>query len=127
MKNITLLFLFVIIVLTVFSCNSEEVVTPQIQQNLLGVWELHNQTGSQANVCDGQLGELVEFTASGVAYFQCPASEVQSVNYTAIDTIITFTDTGVQYGYHLPNDTNLVLTGINLDIVLTYSSNIIYN
>ena len=104
-----------------FSSCDEEIVNPQVQDEILGLWELHGQSGSASELCEN---ELAEFLSDGTAYFQCPGYDVQSTDYTAIDNVITFTQTGVQYSFAMPNDTNLVMTGMNVDRTLTYSRNI---
>ena len=118
--------LSVVIILFFAACDSEQVVDPQVQEDILGLWELHAQTGAAADICDGQLGELAQFSANGQAYFQCPGADIYYASYTAIDNVLTFTDTGLKYNISLPNDTNMILTAIGLDRVLTYSRNLIY-
>ncbi len=118
--------LLIIGALLISSCNSEQPVEPQIQEDILGLWELHAQTGTAADICDGQLGELAQFSANGQAYFQCPGADIYYASYTAVDNVLTFTDTGLQYNISLPNDTNMILTAIGIDRILTYSRNLIY-
>lgn len=110
-----------------FLVSCDEAVAPEVQDEILGLWEMHSQSGELANICDGQLGELAEFTSSGVAYFQCPGAEVTYTDFSCIENTLTYTKTGVQYSVAFPNDTNMILTGINFDRRLTYSRNIYYN
>jgi hypothetical protein len=116
-KNFKNSFLLVIFCTLTFLGCSEEVIAPQIQQNILGLWGLREQTGTAPAVCDG---EKAQFNDNGIAVFQCPGFEGVQTEYSAVNDVLTFTETNVQYSIEKPTDTNLVLTGINIDKTLKY-------
>lgn len=101
--------------LALMSC--EDPVQIQVQDDILGLWELREQSGSATPVCDG---ELAQFNSNGIAGFECPGFKAVTTPYSAVNNILTFTDTGTQYSISKPADTNLVLTGINIDKILKY-------
>lgn len=95
----------------------EDAVQVQVQDDILGLWELREQSGSATPVCDG---ELAQFNANGIAGFECPGFDPVTTPYSAVNNVLTFTDTGIQYNISKPADTNLVLTGVNIDKILKY-------
>lgn len=105
--------------IVVFGCSEEVVAPPQVQSNIIGLWGLREQSGTAPEVCTG---EMAQFNSNGIAVFQCPGFEGVQTEFNAIDDILTFTETNVQYTIQKPTDTNLVLTGINIDKILKYGS-----
>ncbi|MCB0721488.1 MAG: hypothetical protein KDC42_04205 [Ignavibacteriae bacterium] len=114
MKRYLLVFLLAVLI---YAC--EDPVQVQVQDDILGLWALREQSGTATDVCDG---ELAQFNGDGTALFQCPGFDPVSTTYTASNNILTFTETDVQYTISKPADTTLVLTGINIDKTLTYGS-----
>ena len=115
-------FLIILVFLglmSAYGCQDNTVQTnPQVVAGLLATWELRQQSGSQADVC---AGELLLFGSNGIASAQCPGFEIVTTPYSAVDSTITFTDNGLQYNFQITNDdTTLIMTGINVDAVLTY-------
>lgn len=118
-RHLPFLFAIFFLLISIVSGCGEDPVQPQVQDNILGLWVLRSQTGSGTEVCKG---ELAQFTADGIAAFQCPGFDPVTTPYTAISDVLTFTETGLQYTIGKPADTTLVLTGINIEKTLTYGS-----
>lgn len=110
-----LLLIFSLLLLIPVGC--DDPVQVQVQDDILGLWELREQSGSATPVCDG---ELAQFNANGIAGFECPGFDPVTTPYSAVNNLLTFTDTGIQYNISKPADTTLVLTGINIDKTLKY-------
>ncbi len=118
-KNSIKIFTIPIVCFLVLTGCTEEVVAPQIQENIIGTWALRSQSGSAPAICEG---EILQFDNDGIAVSQCPEKQQVVVPYTAANNVLTFTETNVQYNIEKPSDTNLVLTGINVDRILKYGN-----
>ena len=90
-------------------------------QDITGNWQLVRQTGSQQDIC---LGETVNFQTNNVALLQCPGQTQISRTYTTSNSVLAYTETSIQYDYSVGTSsgtTQLVLTGKNVNRVLTYN------
>jgi hypothetical protein len=113
--NLRYILIFTVCMVALMSC--EDPVQIQVQDEILGLWRLREQSGTASNICEN---ELVQFNANGIAGFECPGFEPVTVPYTAANNVLTFTETGTQYSISKPADTTLVLTGITTDKTLKY-------
>ena len=89
--------------------------------DLIGVWELYKQTGALQDVCPN---EILKLSADGTAKLQCPNQTEISRNYTAVNGVLTYTQTGVSFDFYVvtkTSSTTLELYGKNV------SRNLFYN
>jgi hypothetical protein len=89
--------------------------------DLIGVWELYKQTGALQDVCPN---EILKLSSDGTAKLQCPNQTEISRNYTAVNGVLTYTQTGVSFDFYVvtkTSTTTLELYGKNV------SRNLFYN
>jgi len=86
--------------------------------NILGTWQLTSMTGYLQDIC---AGEIVTFDSNGTATLQCPNSNPITRNYTVSNSILSYTETGVQYNITNLSNTTLILEGRNVGRTLNYT------
>jgi hypothetical protein len=89
--------------------------------DLIGTWELYKQTGALQDVCPN---EILKLSADGTAKLQCPNQQEITRNYTAVNGVLTYTQTGVSFDFYVltkSTSTTLELYGKNV------SRNLFYN
>ncbi|MBN1633437.1 MAG: hypothetical protein JW917_04650 [Ignavibacteria bacterium] len=89
--------------------------------DLIGVWELYKQTGALQDVCPN---EILKLSSDGVAKLQCPNQTEIIRNYTAVNGVLTYTQTGVSFDFYVVTKAStptLELYGKNV------SRNLFYN
>ena len=88
--------------------------------DIVGNWELYNQSGTIQDVCEN---EIIIFSKDGKAVLQCPDGKPITRLYTAKNGILTYTETGVKFKFDIKSDkkiTILELYGQNVGRNLFY-------
>ncbi|MEO8513070.1 MAG: hypothetical protein ABI543_05900 [Ignavibacteria bacterium] len=91
---------------------------------LQGNWTLIYNAGTTLDICPG---EMVSFPSNtgGTADLQCPEnSNVIQRDYSVSGTTLTYTSSNVQYAVSFTQNNELVLTGINNNRLLYYTTTI---
>lgn len=98
-------------------------VITQPTGNIQGSWTLIYNAGTTLDICPG---ETVQYPSStgGTATLQCPNQSSIDRDYSVSGSTLTYTSSGMQYTYSFTTDNQLVLTGINNNRLLYYSSGI---
>lgn len=93
--------------------------TGQIQ----GSWTLIYNAGTTLDICPG---ENVTFPSNsgGTATLKCPEQPPIDRNYSVSGSTMTYTSTSIQYSVSFTTNNELVLTGINNNRLLYYTSGI---
>jgi hypothetical protein len=123
MKSI-LRFLFYIltfsIILTSIGCSSSSKLESADAADILGSWELYDQSGVIQDVCSK---ETLGFTKDGKAVLQCPGSKPIIRLYSIKNGILTYTETGIKFKFNIKSEnsvTRLELYGQNVGRNLFY-------
>ncbi len=120
-------FLFKFAVLFAFICSlpfvgsdcDDGIIGSGITGDIVGTWQLTSVTGNLQDICKG---EVVKYDSTGIAVLQCPNSSPITRHYTVSNSILTYTETGVQYDITTLSNTTLVLVGRNnLGRTLSYT------
>ena len=115
------LLLLAFVSLSFMASNCNDILNALTSDDVVGTWTLTNQGGAQYDICNG---ETVTFTSS-TATLTCPGSSPITRNYTASGGVLTYTDTGMSYGYSVSSSTGstvLTLTGRNsVNRILEYT------
>lgn len=94
--------------------------------DIAGNWSLIYSEGTR-DICPGETVTYPNATG-GTAVLKCPEGSEISRNYTVAvvnsTNVLTYTDSGVEYGVSFTSNNELVLTGINNNRILYYSSQI---
>lgn len=87
---------------------------------LTGSWRLIYNAGTLNDICPG---ENVEFQSNGVAVLSCPPGTSNSINrsYTSSNSILTYTETSVEYYIRKLTTSELELEGKNNNRYLYYT------
>lgn len=91
--------------------------------NIQGNWTLIYNAGTTLDICSG---ETVTFpnNTGGNATLQCPNQTSIDRAYTVSSSNLTYTASGIQYNFSFTSNNELVLTGVNNNRVLYYSTTI---
>ena len=118
-RLLTLLICSVLGYMTITGADCEQLLgTGFTDTNLYADWQLQRQTGAQQDIC---IGEILELESNGQATLTCPGSSAITRNFTVSNTVLTYTSTNVQYNIDSLTTTRLVLSGVNVNRVLSYN------
>jgi hypothetical protein len=95
-------------------CNDTVANSPA---DLSGTWKLGYIGGNLQDVC---MGEVVTYQSNGTATLQCPGSSAITRNFTVSNSVLTYTQTNVQYRITDLTATTLTLNGVNVGRILGY-------
>lgn len=99
-------------------CDKVLVDDNTVPQELVGDWQLTEQTGSLQDICPQ---EVITFQSNGIALLTCPGSGEISRDFTLQNDILTYTQTSIAYDAEFSNDNlNLSLYGRNVSRNLFY-------
>lgn len=114
------LLLLAFVSLSFMASNCNDILNALTSDDVVGSWALSDQGGAQYDICND---ETITFTSSQ-ATLTCPGSSSITRNYSASGGVLTYTDTGVSYGYSVSTEsdgTYLTMTGKNnLNRILKY-------
>ena len=100
-------FLFILLYSFITTgCTSSRSSISTEPKDIVGNWELYNQSGTIQDVCEN---EIIIFTKDGKATLQCPDGKPITRLYTARDGILTYTETGVQFKFNIKSDDKLTI------------------
>ena len=116
-KSILLLALLGSLPLTGSDCENG-IIGSGVTGDIVGTWQLTSVTGYLQDVCTG---EIVTYDSNGTATLQCPNSNAITRNYTVSNSVLTYTETGVQYDITTLSNTTLILEGKNIGRNLSYT------
>jgi hypothetical protein len=99
------------------------VITQPPTGNIQGSWTLIYNAGTTLDICPG---ETVSYPSSsgGTATLQCPDQSAVDRDYTVSGSTLTYTSSGMQYEVSFTQDSQLVLSGVNNNRLLYYTSGI---
>lgn len=89
-----------------------------ITGDIVGTWQLTTMSGYLQDICTG---EVVRYDSNGTATLKCPDSNPIVRNYTVSNSILSYTETGVQYNITNLSNTTLTLEGRNIGRTLSYT------
>lgn len=89
-----------------------------INQELLGTWQMTRMEGSLQDIC---YNERVQFQSNNVALLRCPSGDEVSRNYSATQSVLTYTTSGVEYDILNLSSTQVTLRGRNVNRTLYYT------
>ena len=117
---VKILFLFVILAFLPFTGSDCEngIIGSGTTGDIIGTWQLTSMSGYLQDIC---AGEVVTYDSTGVATLQCPNSNPITRNYTVSNSILSYTETGVQYNITNLSNTTLILEGRNVGRTLNYT------
>lgn len=110
----------ILIMLSVTGSDCEKVLVDDntVPQELIGDWQLTDQTGAQQDICPQ---EVVTFQLTGIAKLTCPGSDEISRDFTLENNILSYTQTSIAYDAEFSEDNlNLSLYGRNVSRNLFY-------
>lgn len=110
----------ILIMLSVTGSDCEKVLVDDntVPQELIGDWQLTDQTGAQQDICPQ---EVVTFQSTGIAKLTCPGSDEISRDFTLENNILSYTQTSIAYDAEFSEDNlNLSLYGRNVSRNLFY-------
>jgi hypothetical protein len=119
-RVIQIFIVLILITLTVTGSDCEKVLVNQntIPQELIGDWQLKEQTGAQQDICPQ---EVVTFQSTGIAKLTCPGSDQIARDFTLENNILSYTQTSISYDAEFSDDNlNLSLYGRNVSRNLFY-------
>lgn len=118
-KTKILLVLIPLLYLTTTGAECEKILTGEgsVNQELLGTWQMTRMTGSLQDIC---YNERVQFQSNNIALLQCPGGSQISRNYSATQTVLTYTSSGVEYDIVSLTTTQVELRGRNVNRTLYY-------
>ncbi len=120
-SRILQVFIIMILVsLSVTGSDCEKVLVDDntVPQELIGDWQLTEQTGAQQDICPQ---EVVTFQSTGIAKLTCPGSDEISRDFTLENNILSYTQTSIAYDAEFSDDNlNLSLYGRNVSRNLFY-------
>lgn len=99
------------------------VITQPPTGNIQGSWTLIYNAGTTLDICPG---ENVTYPSSsgGTATLQCPNQTSIDRDYTVSGSTLTYTASNMQYEVSFTQNNELVLTGVNNNRLLYYTSGI---
>ncbi len=125
--TIRIITIIMLISLPLLGSDCEDIIN-QVTTNcsnpqFTGDWTLIYNAGTTLDICPG---ETVNFPSStnGTATLTCPNQIGIPRTYSVSNSTLTYTETSVQYSINYDDNCNLVLTGINNNRILYYSSSI---
>jgi hypothetical protein len=127
--SLRILTALMIISLPLLGSDCEDVIN-QINQNpcsnnndITGEWTLIYNAGTLLDICPG---EVVNFpgNSGGTATLTCPEQNPIQRLYTVTGTTLEYTETGMEYEVGFTENCELVLSGINNNRILYYSSTV---
>ena len=114
------IIIMILIMLSVTGSDCEKVLVDDntVPQELIGDWQLTDQTGAQQDICPQ---EVVSFQSTGIAKLTCPGSDEISRDFTLENNILSYTQTSIAYDAEFSEDNlNLSLYGRNVSRNLFY-------
>jgi hypothetical protein len=114
------IIIMILIMLSVTGSDCEKVLVDDntVPQELIGDWQLTEQTGAQQDICPQ---EVVTFQSTGIAKLTCPGSDEISRDFTLENNILSYTQTSIAYDAEFSDDNlNLSLYGRNVSRNLFY-------
>lgn len=109
-----------LIMLSFTGSNCDKVLVDEgsVPQELIGDWQLTEQTGAQQDICPQ---EVVTFQSNGIAKLTCPGSDQIARDFKLENDILTYTQTSIAYDAEFSdNNTKLYLYGRNVSRNLFY-------
>jgi len=114
------LMLLAFVSLSFMASNCNDILNALTSDDVVGSWTLSDQGGAQYDICNN---ETISFNSTQ-ATLTCPSSSPVVRSYTASGGVLTYTETGVSYGYSVSTETDgtyLTMTGrSNLSRILKY-------
>ncbi len=102
----------------------EEILNPQpVSGTLQGDWTLVYNAGSTLDVCPGETANFPSNT-NGTATLQCPNQSAITRDYSVNGSTLTYTASGIQYEISFTQNNELVLSGVNTNRILYYSTQV---
>ncbi len=126
-KSVRIIQSFIIMTLVMLSvtgsdCDKVLVDEGSVPQELIGNWQLTEQTGAQQDICPQ---EVVTFQSNGIAKLTCPGSDQIARDFTLQNDILTYTQTSIAYDSEFSdNNTKLYLYGRNVSRNLFYQKKV---
>lgn len=123
--TIRIITALMLVSLTLVGSDCEDIIN-QISEptgDLSGTWYFIYNAGTTLDVCPGEV-VVYPSASGGSATLTCPEQTAITRNYTVSGSTLTYTDTGVEYNVGFTSNNELVLTGINNNRILYYSSSI---
>lgn len=121
LRVITGLMLFA---LPFLGSDCEEILNPQpVSGTLQGDWTLVYNAGSTLDVCPGEKANFPSNT-NGTATLQCPNQTAITRDYSVNGSTLTYTASGIQYEISFTQNNELVMTGVNTNRILYYSTQV---
>ena len=123
--TIRIITALMLVSLTLVGSDCEDIIN-QISEptgDLSGTWYFIYNAGTTLDVCPGEV-VVYPSASGGSATLTCPEQTAITRNYTVSGSTLTYTDTGVEYNVGFTSNNQLVLTGINNNRILYYSSSI---
>lgn len=99
------------------------VITQPPTGNIQGSWTLIYNAGTTLDICPGETVTYPNQTG-GTATLQCPNQNAIDRDYTVSGATLTYTSSGMQYEVSFTQNNELVLTGVNNNRLLYYTSGI---
>ncbi len=90
---------------------------------LQGDWTLVYNGGSTLDVCPGETANFPSNT-NGTATLQCPNQTAITRDYSVNGATLTYTASGIQYEISFTQNNELVMTGVNTNRILYYSTQV---
>ena len=90
---------------------------------LQGDWTLVYNGGSTLDVCPGETANFPSNT-NGTATLQCPNQTAITRDYSVNGATLTYTSSGIQYEISFTQNNELVMTGVNTNRILYYSTQV---
>lgn len=123
--TIRIITALMLVSLTLVGSDCEDVIN-QITQptgDITGNWTLIYNAGTLLDICPG---ETVNFpnASGGDATLTCPNQTGINRTYSVSGSTLTYTASGIEYNVGFTQNNELVLTGINNNRILYYSSSI---
>jgi len=108
-------FVFTVLAMLIFSLpfigsDCEKILFTETSAEITGTWRLVYNSGVLHDICPGETVYLPSNTG-GVAILQCPQQDSILRNYTISNSILRYTETGIEYSIVSVNSTDLQLEG----------------
>lgn len=121
LQKTKLIFILIpLLYLTTTGAECEKLLTGEgsINQQLLGTWQMTRMEGSLQDIC---YNERVQFQSNNVALLQCPGGNEISRNYSATQSVLTYTSSGIEYDILNLTASQVELRGRNVNRTLYYT------
>lgn len=112
-KYVRTLIVLILLSLPFAGSDCQQITNTSGGGSIIGQWRLVYNAGTNHDICPG---EEIIFSSDGIAQLKCPDQTIKTRHYTITNSILTYTETSIEYTIKGLSANQMELTGYNRDL-----------